>query len=226
MKDQNLTLQVQTRVPMKNSTKKLGRQGLVPAVVYGSQIKNLYLSLKQSIASKYAQSSFDNKILTLMSEDKKLDGLKVLKKETFFHSLTRNPIHIDFLALDMSQAIRVTVEVRFIGKAKGVWESGGVLNILKRSVEVECLPNEIPNFFEIDITELKLNESYHISNLKIPSNIKLVTKSEEALCSVSMIQEEEEKPVSADIKAAEETPEGTPDSKESASAEKDKEKGK
>ena len=223
MKDQNLTLQVQARLPMKNSTRKLGKKGLVPAVVYGPKIKNLYLSFKQSTALKYSQSSFDNKIFTLSSEDKKLNGLKVLKKETFFHSLTRNPIHIDFLALDMTQSIRVTVEIRFTGKAKGVWESGGILNILKRSIEVECLPNEIPNFFEIDITELKLNESYHVSDIKIPSKVKLVTKSEEALCSVSLAQEEPEKaPAQVDEEKTEPTPEDTSKEKPSTSKEKEK----
>ena len=217
MKEQNLTLTVQTRAPMKNTTKKLGRQELVPGVVYGPQLKNLYLSLKKGTAIKYAQSAFDNKIFTLKSEDKKLNGLKVLKKEIFFHSITRNPIHIDFFALDMSQSIRVTVEVQFTGKAKGVWEDGGLLNILKRSIEIECLPNEIPSFFELDITELKLNESFHVSDLKIPSNVKLVTKDEEALCTVSQAQKEET-PVATTT-----TPE-TDEKTDSASATDSKEK--
>ena len=184
----DLQLEVETRQPMKYASRKL--KGMVPAVVYGPKIKNLCLSLKENTAIKYSKTSFDNKIFTFISKDKKLNGLKVIKKDTAYHSLSRKPIHIDFLALDMSQAVRVTVEIKFLGKAKGVKESGGVLSFLTRSVEVECLPNEIPNHFEIDVSPLELNESFHISDLVIPKNIKLITKQTETICLVSTAQEE------------------------------------
>lgn len=183
-------LDVEPRSPVKNAVRKLKRLKRVPAVVYGLKTKNLYLSIKSNVAVKYSGSQFDNKIFTLQSKDKKIQGLKVLKKDVAFHRVSRQPIHIDFLALDMSKKVRVTVEVKFLGKAKGVKESGGVFNVLKRNVEVECLPHEIPEFFEIDVSELSLNESYHISDIKIPSNVKLVTRPEEALCAVSEVQEE------------------------------------
>lgn len=185
-----LNLDVETRSPMKNASRKLKRLGQTPAVVYGGKMKNLYLSVKTNTAIKYSSSQFDNKIFTLQSKDKEVNGLKVLKKEVTIHRVSRQPIHIDFLVLDMTKKVRVTVEIKFLGKAKGVKEAGGVFNALKRSVEVECLPHEIPSFFEIDISELSLNESYHVSDVKISSNIKLVTRPEEALCSVSEAQEE------------------------------------
>ncbi len=185
-----LNLDVEIRSPMKNAARKLKRLGQIPAVVYGVKIKNLYFSVKTNAAVKYSSSQFDNKIFTLQSKDKNIQGLRVLKKDVVFHKVSRQPIHMDFLVLDMSKKVRVTVEVKFSGKAKGVKESGGVFNALKRNVEVECLPHEIPSFFEIDISELALNESYHVSDIKIPSNIKLVTRPEEALCAVIEAQEE------------------------------------
>ena len=185
-----LNLDVEVRSPMKNSARKLKRLGQTPAVVYGLKTENLYLSIKTNTAVKYSSSQFDNKIFTLQSKDKKIQGLKVLKKDVAFHRVSRQPLHIDFLALDMSKKVRVTVEVKFLGKAKGVKESGGVFNALKRHIEVECLPHEIPGSFEINIADLDLNESYHVSDIKIPSNIKLVTRPEEALCAVSEAQEE------------------------------------
>ena len=184
----DLKLEVETRQPMKRASRKL--KGKVPAIVYGPKIKNLCLSLKENTVIKYSKTSFDNKIFTFISKDKNLNGLKVIKKDTAYHSLSRRPIHVDFLALDMSQVVRVTVEIKFLGKAKGVKESGGVLNFLTRSVEVECLPNEIPNHFEIDVSSLALNESFHISDLVIPKNIKLITKPTETICLVSTAQEE------------------------------------
>jgi len=207
-----LNLDVEIRSPMKNATKKLKRTGRTPAVVYGLKTENLYLSIKTNMAVKYSGSQFDNKIFTLQNKDEKIQGLKVLKKEVAFHRVRRQPLHIDFLALDMSKKVRVTVEVKFLGKPKGVKESGGVFNALKRHIEVECLPHEIPGSFEIDISGLDLNESYHVSDIKILSNIKLVTRPEEALCAVSEAQEEittvtpETTPADASAPAETETP--------------------
>ena len=183
-------LKVIERRPEKKAGKKLQRKGLVPIIVYGSKIKNLPLSIKENSAEKYSKSMFDNKIFTLLSEDKKINGMKVLKKEVSYDSLSRKPIHFDFFAPDMSQKVRITIEIKFTGKAKGVKEQGGVFNALRRNVEVECLPGEIPNFFEVNVSDLALNESFHVSDMTIPKNIKLVTKRTETLCLVSTAQEE------------------------------------
>ena len=190
-KEQNqFELEVEKRIPMKNSSRKLKRSEKVPIVVYGVKIQNLHLSVKEAMAKKYSSSQFDNKIFTLQSNDKKINGLKVLKKSVDIHRITRAPMHMDFLALNMSQRIKVTVEVNFLGKAKGVKESGGVFQILKRNIEIECLPHEIPSSLEINISELSLNESYHVSDIQIPSHVKLITRGEDALCSVIESQEE------------------------------------
>ena len=223
----DLQLEVEARQPMKHAVRKL--KGKVPAIVYGPKIKNLCLSLKENTVIKYSKTSFDNKIFTFISKDKKLNGLKVIKKDIAYHSLSRKPIHVDFLALDMSQAVRVTVEIKFLGKAKGVKESGGVLNFLTRSVEVECLPNEIPNHFEIDVSSLELNESFHVSDLVIPKHIKLITKPTETICLVSTAQEEikvEEPPESAVPESTEAKTESSEDSSKEKKTSDPKEKSK
>ena len=188
--EQSLELQVEKRTPVKNSSRKLKHLGEVPIVVYGSKNQNFSLSLKTNVAKKYASSQFDNKIFVLNNKDKDINGLKVIKKSVDFHRVTRDPMHMDFFALDMTKKVKVTVEIHFEGKARGVKESGGVFQILKRSVEVECLPHEIPNFFSIDVSDLEMSASYHVSDVKIPSNVKLITRGEEALCSVIESQEE------------------------------------
>ena len=217
-------LEAQPRIPSKKASRKLGREGKVPAVVYGSQIKNIHFSLKENKAIKYAGSMFDNKIFTLTSSDKAVNGLKVIKKEVSFHKTTRKPIHFDFLALDMSKAVRVPVELKFIGKSKGVKESGGVFNAIKRNIEIECLPDHIPHFFEIDISELALGDSAHVADIKIPKNIKLITRTQETICFVSSAQEEikpEAAPAAADA-ATTEAADG--DKKEAESSGKDPKK--
>ena len=81
--------------------------------------------------------------------------LKCLKKDVAFHRVSRHPIHIDFLVLDMSKKVRVTVEVKFLGKAKGVKESGGVFNALKETVlKSSVFLMKFLGSFEIDIAEM------------------------------------------------------------------------
>ena len=106
------------------------------------------------------------------------------------HLLNRRPLHLDFLSLDMTRSIRVNVEIRFQGKPKGVREEGGVFSAVLRSVEIECLPKDIPPFLTVDVTHLTLNENLHVSDLKIPEKIKLIAKQERTLCTVSETKEE------------------------------------
>ena len=194
MQKDSLEFQVLSRPKNQGTARFLRRKNLVPAIVYGPTQKPLTLSLDIRHAKKYSQKEYENKIFTFKSEDKSLNGLKVIRKDISYHKVTRKPLHIDFLSLDMQKAVRVHVEVLFTGKAKGVKESGGVFNIIRRSVEVECLPADIPESFSIDISPLDMNQNFHVSDLKIPPNIKLITSAKSSLCAVSEIMEEEAKP--------------------------------
>ena len=182
-------------------SKQLRRDKQVPAIVYGKTQKNIPLSLDIRIAEKYSKKEYENKIFTFKSEDKTLNGLKVLKKDVSYHRLTRKPIHIDFFSLDMKQTVRVNVEVHFTGKAKGVKESSGILNIMRRDVEVECFPTEIPDSLTIDVSSLDINQNFHVSDLNIPANIKLITSEKASLCAVNELAEEEVAPTAAETAA-------------------------
>ena len=116
----------------------------------------------------------------------------MIRKDVSIDKIKRQPIHIDFLALDMQTEIRVNLEIVFKGIPKGVKEEGGVFNITLRTVEVECLPNKIPESLEIDVSDLGLNEALHVFDLQISKDLKLVTKSKRTLCTVVNIEEEKE----------------------------------
>ena len=193
MQKDSLEFQVHARIKNQGTARFLRRKNLVPAIVYGPTQKPLTLSLDIRSAEKYGQKEYENKIFTFKSETKELNGLKVIRKDIAYNKITRKPLHIDFLSLDMNKAVRVHVEVLFMGKAKGVKESGGVFNIIRRNVEVECLPTDIPESFSIDISPLDINQNFHVSDLKIPKNVKLITSDRSSLCAVSEIVEEEEK---------------------------------
>ncbi|MDE0092256.1 MAG: 50S ribosomal protein L25 [Oligoflexia bacterium] len=189
-----LTITVSPRKERGKANKKIRKNKLIPAIVYGNGQKNLAFSLDIRSAEKYSKKEFENKIFSFDSEDKSLQGLKVIKKAVSRHKVNHQPIHMDFLSLDMTKPIRVLVDLKFIGTPKGVKEENGVFNIILRSVELECLPNEIPSSIELDVSGLRLNQNIHASDLKVSNNIKLITKAQRTLCTVVPAKEEEQKP--------------------------------
>lgn len=186
---ENLIIQVKPRNLRGRENKNLRKNKWIPAVVYGRGQKNLSFSLDIRDAEKYSKREYENKIFTFQSEDSDLNGLKAIKKETAWHIVKRIPIHMDFLSLDMKAPIKVNVEIQFEGRPKGVQE-GGIFNISLRSLEVECLPEHIPQFIVMNVSELDINENLHVSDVIIPDNIKLITSPTRTLCAVSEVQEE------------------------------------
>lgn len=191
MESNQLAIKVTPRViDRKSSLKNVRKKNFVPGIVYGRKQKNIPLSLDVRVIEKYSKREYENKIFTLQSDDKALNGLKVIKKAVTFHPTRRRPIHIDFLSLDMSQALKVNVEIRFEGKPKGVKEQGGIFNPILRTIEVECLPEDIPNHIPVDVANIELNQNLHVSDISIPSNLKLITKTTQTLCAVVEVKEE------------------------------------
>ena len=186
---ENLIIQVKPRHLRGRKNKSLRKNKWIPAVVYGGGQKNLSFSLDIRDAEKYSKREYENKIFTFQSEDSGLNGIKAIKKETIWHIVKRIPVHMDFLSLDMKAPIKVHVEIRFEGRPKGVQE-GGIFNISLRSLEVECLPEHIPQFIVMNVSELDINENLHVSDVIIPDNIKLITPPTRTLCAISEVQEE------------------------------------
>jgi large subunit ribosomal protein L25 len=201
MARETLKLNAESRAPGKSTSRELRRGWYVPAVVYGPKIKPMSLSVHVNDAIKYGKTAFENTVFTLESKDSGLNGVKVLRKSLVVHPVTRRPMHIDFFAPDMTKAVRVEVEVRLTGKAKGTAE-GGLVTVVRRNVEIECLPAEIPEFFELDITELDLNASMHVSDIKFPANLKVITSQDETIATCAEVKEEVITPVAAEGAAA------------------------
>lgn len=198
---QNFRIQMTGRTPGKHFSRSARSQGQIPAVVYGPKTKPLNVQLRLNDAIRYSKHGFENTIFTIESEDKALNGMRIMRKDLDIHPVSRMPIHMDFFAPDMTKSVRVEVEVRFTGKAIGTTE-GGIVNIARREIEVECLPSEIPESFDLDITNLGLNESLHVSDLVIGDKFKLITSPTETLVTCSVVEEVKETPVAAAAEAA------------------------
>jgi large subunit ribosomal protein L25 len=192
----SINLNVSVRQTGKGAARKLRRSALTPAVVYGTGLENKNIALEEKIVVKFANPRFENTIFQIESDDKAINGRKVLMKSVSRDPLSRRPIHVDFFAPDMSQAVRVFVELKFEGKAAGIAD-GGTLTPILRSLEVECLPDRIPEAIVIDVTNLQVNNSLHISEITLPDGVTAVSKEDLALVACNTMREEEAAPVAA-----------------------------
>ena len=202
MDTEKLTIKAAPRAVRGKQNRKLRKNRQIPAVVYGPKQKSLALSLAVRDAERLSEKAAENRVFTFQSEDKGLDGLRVIRKEISIHKTRRSALHIDFLSLDMNTPIRVHVDIRFEGTPKGVKEEGGVFSAILRNVEIECLPDQIPPYFALDVSGLRMGQNFHVSDLKAPENIRLITKAERTLCAISE-PEEEKAPAQDEAAAAE-----------------------
>ncbi len=197
MSKQRIELTVTAREIGRANSRELRVNKMVPAVIYGA-MENQNVSVHVNDILKYNTRAYENALLTLKSTDSKLNGKVALIKSVQVNPLSRRPEHVDFFALDMNKAVRVSVEIKIEGKAIGLAE-GGLLNIVMRSVEIECLPTAIPDFLTLDVSNLGVGDSLHASELTMPAGVKLISRPEVTLAAVV---EQEEEVVAAPVAAA------------------------
>ncbi len=185
---QRIELTLESREPGRATARGLRLNKKVPGVIYGA-MENIHVSLHVNDVLKYNSRAYENALLNIKSTDSKLNGKIALIKEVVVNPLSRRPEHVDLFALDMNKAVRVSVEIRVEGKPIGIAE-GGLLNIATRQIEVECLPTAIPEFVMVDVSNLGVGDSVHVSDLKLPDGIKLISRPDITIAAV-VIQVEE-----------------------------------
>lgn len=188
-------LKVIKREELGKKTKKLRTQGLVPAVVYGRKFKStaIAIPLKEFDKKVLRSEAGENLIFTLkLSEDGKGKSVPVITYNVQRNPLTDEIIHLDFMHVIMDEVIKAKVPVELIGLPIGVKEGGGVLVHGLREIEIKCLPGDIPDKFEIDVSALEINNSLHVSDLKISKKVEVLVPLEEMIANVSPPTKEEE----------------------------------
>jgi len=183
-------LNVEVRTTGKSSSRALREGHKVPAVIYGVGAENRNVQIDENTILKFNTRAYENALYNLKSQDNKTNGIVVMFKDIQVHPVTRRPQHVDLFALDLKKPVRLSVEIRFEGKPIGLAE-GGLLNVVNRQIEIECLPTEIPESFKIDISDLGVGDAKHVSDLSLPSNIKLITSKDQTLAVVNAFVEEE-----------------------------------
>jgi large subunit ribosomal protein L25 len=195
----------------------LRRAGQIPAVLYGPKTDPVLLSVNtKDLELILKKSSFGQLILNLVIQN----GQKVTKaamiKELQTHPLSGNLIHIDFYEVDMKRQIKVMIPVVITGKSVGV-EEGGMLNIVRRELEVFCLPGDIPESIEIDISEMAMGDSIHLEDVPLGENVEVAADVNYTVVTVLTPKVEEEEVAEEEEEALEGAEEG--DEGETAEAE-------
>jgi large subunit ribosomal protein L25 len=171
---EKLQLKAQYRKTVGNGpARALRREGLFPAVVYGRRAETIPLCLKiNEFDQLLKKHNIYQAVLKLSIENGKATEKTVMVKELQVHPVTRNFLHVDFYEIDMARKIRVNVPVVTTGTAIGV-ERGGILQIIRRELEVLCLPGQIPETFEIDISDLDVGDAVHVEEIPLSGDIEI-----------------------------------------------------
>lgn len=161
----------------KGPSKRLRRQGLIPAVVYGPRThpKPVYVTiseLKKSLHIGWESVLFD----LMISDNGESQTKTVMIKELQIDPVSTNPLHIDFYEVAMDREIAVEVPIKVVGTAVGV-EKGGLLQLSKRTLEVECLPSNIPDGIKIDVSSLDIGDSIHVGDIPMEERLKVLVDS-------------------------------------------------
>mgnify|MGYP001767806514 FL=1 len=173
----------------KGPSRRLRDKGFVPAVFYGRSAENILLAVKSDELIKLHKDKKDHAFIKLIIDDegsKKIEKLSLIK-ELQLQPLTGKLYHVDFYEVDEKRKITMDVALNFIGKAIGV-ENGGELQHLKREVKVSCLPLDLPDHIDVDVTDLEIGDSVKIRDLKVAEGVTLLDRPDTSVASVAIIK--------------------------------------
>jgi large subunit ribosomal protein L25 len=189
-------LRIETVVPAearesrgKNEARRVRVSGRIPAVIYGAFQDPRAVSLNPKdilriIHSKTGHNSiFDVEIAGV-------EKTPVIVAEEQYHPVKGTLMHIDLKRIDLTRKLKVSVPIHVTGEAKGVKQQGGVLDVVTKTVEIECIPDDIPNQFDVDVTELMIGTNIRVSDLPVKDGVRILTPPEAVIAHVVGIREE------------------------------------
>ena len=184
-------IEVQPREKLgKNANRRLRKEGYIPGIVYGGDRGPVPIAIKERHVWEMLHAETGENTVRLL----RLAGTDlqrhVMVKDYQVDPITRRLIHADFMRVDIDQVVEVSVPVEIIGTAYGVKNEGGMLDIIKREVELKAKVLEIPKVIEIDVSELHLNDAIRVKDLDVP-NVEFVDNPDTVIVKVEPIKSHE-----------------------------------
>jgi large subunit ribosomal protein L25 len=193
----------------------LRRNGRIPAVLYGPGTDATLLSVNiHEFEQVLKNHNINQMVLNLVIDNGDALPKSVMIKELQAHPVTNDLIHADFYEISMTRKIWVNVQVVVHGKSIGE-ERGGIVQIVRRELEVLCLPSEIPESIAIDISSLDIGDAIHVEEIQLPAGVEISPETNFTVVTITsvMVEEEPEEEAAEEGEAAEEA-EATPESSE------------
>ena len=234
MKEINLDIATRDKTG-KSNCKQLRNTGKIPAIIYGDKKEPAYITIDYpKIVKELSRTSFFSTVFSLNLNKKKI---KVLAREIQTDPLNNKPLHIDFLRVNDESKINISVPIIFIneGKSPGL-KGGGVLNTVRREVDLICKIKNIPEKLEADLTGLEVGSVIHMSDIKLEEDVVPQISDRDftvaTIAAPTVMPVEEEKPETeegeegeedAEVKEADESKEGKPEETKETEVKKEEE---
>lgn len=180
----NATLSAQPRTGTgKGVSRKLRASGRIPAVVYGHQEETRSVTIDaHELDRLLARVHVENTIIDLAIEGERAP-VKALVREIQTHPYREDVLHVDFYQIHAGVAVTVEVPIRLVGTAAGV-RAGGIMQHALIELEIRCLPDQIPEVIEVDVSGLEIGDSIHVGDLPLPPGIEVEVDADRSVCSV------------------------------------------
>lgn len=187
-----IELKVESRTLQGKQVKTLRRQGLVPAIMYGHRTAPVCLQVKAPELDRVLAHAGGNRLITLTIGDSKGTHM-ALAREVQRDAITGSPLHVDFYEVTMTEKIRVEVPVVLVGESPAVARGEGLLLHMLDTVEIECLPADLLDRIEVDVSGLdEFDKAIYVRDLNVPSSIELVSEGDEMIVKVEPVSAVEE----------------------------------
>jgi large subunit ribosomal protein L25 len=216
----------------KNEARRLRVKGFAPGVLYGANGPAVAVAVNPKEVNKILHSKTGhNTIFTLAVQGGEATPVMIVDWQS--DPVKDSLLHVDLKRIDLTKRIDVKVRVQVTGEPKGVKLQGGLLEVITREVEIDCLPNEIPEYFTVDVTELMIGQNVRSGDIALSGSMKLLSAADQVIAHVVTMKAEEEPAAAAEGTAEAATPaepevikKGKKDEEPEAAAEPEKGKKK
>jgi large subunit ribosomal protein L25 len=173
----------------KNEARRVRVTGMIPAIVYGAFKESVAVTVNPKDVLKILRSKTGhNSIFDVNVEG--VEQTPVIVADESYDPIKGNLLHVDFRRIDLTRKLKVAIPIHVFGEAKGVKQQGCNMDVITRSVEIECIPDDIPNQFEVDVTELMVGGTIRVSDLPLKPGVRIVTDGHSVIAHVIGVKEE------------------------------------
>ncbi len=179
-----VTLEVEKRESQgKGPAKRLRAEGKIPAIFYGHGEKSIPLTIDAKMFHNILHAHAAENIIFDVKIPGQKNPFKAIIREVQHHPVRGDILHLDLLHISMKKKLHVSVPIVLVGSPLGVREKGGILQHILHELEIECLPGEIPEHIEVDVTELDVGDSIHIRDLSL-EKVNILTEAQRSIATV------------------------------------------